>query len=93
MPCYDSETHEGPIRLQNKVHALTDLLCQACNHLENIDPIFIKDNIDLKNWYIKHLQQDKVRKEMEAKGRANLTTNDYRKLYDLNIPEDIKTNL
>lgn len=91
MPCYDPETNDRPERLQEKVHNLTALLCYACHELERIDPQCIKDNIQLRDWYIKHLKADKIREELEKKGRDNFNVGDYRNLST--IEEDIKVKL
>ena len=38
MPCYDPETHDRPIRLEKKIHYLTELLCTLCTTIQSNNP-------------------------------------------------------
>lgn len=60
MPCYDPETHDRPIRLEKKVHYLTDLLCYLCKKTEAASPQFIEENYELAQWWIRHQKQDRM---------------------------------
>lgn len=55
MPCYDPDTHNRPIRLENKVHFLTSLLCHAC---ERLSPAAIAANPKLAAWWEEHKTHD-----------------------------------
>ena len=68
MPCrdYDSDA-ERIAALEARIHALTVLLCTACQLLERTDEKMTKD---LKAWWDNHQNED--RKAEEAKRRRNL---------------------
>lgn len=68
MPCYDPETHERPIRLEEKVHRLTDLLCRTCKKLDQSDPnMLLASDPELFAWWQDHKEQDAMIAAIRAK--------------------------
>ena len=57
MPCFDPDTVERPIRLEQKVHCLTDMLCRLCGQVE---PGILEANPDIAAWWQAHKAQDKM---------------------------------
>ena len=80
MPCYDPETHDRPIRLEARIHKLTEMLCQLCTIVDMIDPKIIPFNPTLNDWWIKHKEFDQISKELikkvEEQGINNLTNSE-----------------
>lgn len=77
MPCYDSETHERPVRLEQKVHRLTALLCGLCSKVESTHPELFEEDDALVEWWTKHKTQDArleaLKKKQAAQGFQSLT--------------------
>lgn len=86
MPCYDPETHERPVRLEEKVHHLTALLCGLCRKLEESDSPLIKENAALTAWWKNHKEKDRLVAEINEKERTegwkSLTHEELSRRYD-----------
>lgn len=88
MPCYDPETHDRPVRLENKVHRLTAMLCDLCGKIEKTNPALIAENRDLAEWWKDHKTHDERIAALEEKrrlhGDAALTPEERGTLYCAN---------
>jgi hypothetical protein len=88
MPCYDPETHERPKRLEKKIHHLTEMLCWLCGVT---DPSVIEANHNLKDWWMKHQEFDRIGEELarrvERDGIKSLTRAEQSHYWKRNDPE------
>lgn len=77
MPCYDPETHDRPIRLEKKIHYLTELLCTLCSTIQSNNPDYLPRLPEINRWWIRHREFDQIGEALEAKfnelGRDALT--------------------
>ena len=93
MPCYDPETHDRPIRLEAKIHMLTEMLCSLCQIVDVIDPKIIPFNPTLNDWWLRHQEFDRIGEEIrlkkEAHGMDSLTQEEKRHYWmrERNDPE------
>lgn len=71
MPCYDPETHERPIRLANKVHYLTELLCTLCTAVQKSNPQFLPRLPEVNAWWVRHEEFDRIGEEIARKVRLH----------------------
>jgi hypothetical protein len=80
MPCYDPETHNRPIRLEKKIHYLTELLCTLCTSVNKHSPNYLPNLEEVNKWWLKHQEFDRIGEEIEAKvkehGVDKLTPNE-----------------
>lgn len=88
MPCYDPETHERPVRLENKVHRLTAMLCALCKKIEKTNPAMIAENRDIAIWWEDHKTHDEriaaIKEKRRIHGTAALTPEERGTLYIAN---------
>lgn len=88
MPCYDPETHDRPIRLEEKIHKLTAFLCGVLTAYEKGDEalrIHLHQNDDLSKWWENHKTQDArieaLKHKREQFGDSALTSQERGTLY------------
>jgi len=60
MPCYDTETHDRPIRLEAKIHYLTKLLCSLCTSVQRNNPDYLPNLPEVYYWWLKHQAFDQI---------------------------------
>lgn len=93
MPCYDPETHDRPIRLANKIHHLTRLLCELCTSLDQKYPHHLPCLPEVNEWWLKHQEFDRIGEEIRLKkelhGIESLTSQERSHYYarESNSPE------
>jgi hypothetical protein len=94
MPCYDPETHERPIRLAEKIHYLTELLCTLCAAVQKSNPQFLPRLPEVREWWVKHEEFDRagaeIAKRVEQHGLNSLTQQERSHYHqrDRNDPEN-----
>lgn len=69
MPCYDPETHDRPIRMEQKIHRLTAMLCYLCGELERANSALLTDTSDLASWWVAHKAHDERIAALKEKRR------------------------
>lgn len=67
MPCYDPETHDRPVRLANKIHYLTELLCTLCTAVQKSNPHFLARLPEVHAWWVRHEEFDRIGEEIARK--------------------------
>lgn len=69
MPCYSESPDESISRAIRSIDKLTDLLCSACQMLENNNPEAFQDDKKLRYWWKRHKEWDTRRIAQEKQKR------------------------